>query len=115
MGNAAQIENDQPTILFPEGYHARRESETLFKGYLGGVVVQSPEGLRYKVFFVDPTRLKQDLDDDAEAGRPYFTEPGLVVLPEVTTESIRTAVGGLWREASRTSSPSMMRSPTPST
>jgi hypothetical protein len=32
------------------------------------------------------------------SGRPYYAEPGLIVLPEVTTEAIRQAVSGLLRD-----------------
>jgi len=82
----------RPTIDFPEGYHDRRELETPAKGWLGDVVVRFEEGPRYKVFFYDPVRLQQDLAAEAESGRPYVAEPGLIVLPEVSTESIRKAV-----------------------
>ncbi|SRR5581483_2356503 len=83
------------TIVFPDWYDARCEQETPLKGYLPDVEVRLKDGARYKLYFTDPIRLKQTLEDDAASGRSYYTEPGLIVLPEVTTEAIRQAVSGL--------------------
>lgn len=86
------------TIVFPEWYDSRSEYETPLKGYLPDVEVRLDDGSRYKLYFTDPVRLQQTLDEDAAAGRPYYTEPGLIVLPEVTTQAIQRAVQGLLRE-----------------
>jgi hypothetical protein len=83
------------TVVFPEWYDARLEFETPSKGYLGDVEVHMEDGGRYKLYFVDPVRLQQTLEDDVRAGRNYYTEPGIVVLPEVNTQAIRDAVCGL--------------------
>ncbi len=84
------------SVIFPEWYDDRAEFETPSKGWLPGVEVCLEDGSHYQLFFYDPVRLQQTLEDDAQAGRPYLAEPGLVVLPEVTTESIRRAVAGLY-------------------
>ncbi len=55
------------------------------------------DGRRYGLTFYDPVRLAQTLEDDAQSGQPYFAEPGLVVLPEVSTAAIQAAVPGLLR------------------
>jgi hypothetical protein len=86
------------TIIFPEWYDARCEYETPLKGYLSDVEVRLENGSLYKLYFIDPVRLQQTLEEDAASGRPYYTEPGLIVLPEVTTEAIRQAVSGLLRD-----------------
>jgi hypothetical protein len=91
-------EVSQYTVVFPQWYDARLEYETPAKGYLSGVEVRLGDGLRYQLYFIDPVRLRQTLEDDTEAGRPYFAEPGLVVLPEVSTEAIREAVPALVRD-----------------
>lgn len=85
------------TIVFPEWYDDRCEYETPAKGYLPDVEVRLEDGSRYKLYFTDPVRLQQTLADDTASGRPYYTEPGLVVLPEVTTQAIREAISGLVR------------------
>lgn len=86
------------TILFPDWYDARAEFETPLKGFLNEVVVRLEDGSRYQLHFSDPVRMQQTLEDDTRAGREYYTEPGLVILPEVTTETVRKAVSGLWRD-----------------
>ena len=86
------------TVVFPEWYDARLEHETPSKGYLADVEVRLENESRYRLYFIDPVRLAQNLEDDTQAGRGYFAEPGLVVLPEVTTQAIRDAVAGLYRD-----------------
>lgn len=86
------------TIQLPEDYDAQSKYETPFRGYLSGVVVQLEDGSRYPLFFMDPVRLKQDLDASAKLGRSYLAEVNLIVLPEVTTASVKQAVQGLWQD-----------------
>jgi hypothetical protein len=86
------------TVSFPEGYDDRLEFETPSKGYLRDVLVGLEDGTRYKLFFIDPVRLEQDLQADVADGREYYGEPGMVVLPEVTTEAIRKSISGLLRD-----------------
>jgi hypothetical protein len=83
------------TVMFPDWYDARAEFETPSKGYLPEVEVRLENGVRYKLYFIDLVRLQQTLEDDVQAGREYFAEPGMVVLPQVTTEAIQKAVVGL--------------------
>jgi hypothetical protein len=85
-------------VVLPSWYDERAEAETPAKGYLPDVEVQLAGGGSYRLYFIDPVRLKQTLDDDAQEGRPYFSEPGLVVVPEVTTPGIHKAIAGLFRE-----------------
>jgi hypothetical protein len=86
------------TVVFPDWYDDRAEAEAPAKGYLNGVEVHLASGERYRLYFSDPVRLQQTLEDDTRDGRPYFTEPGLVVIPEVTTQAIHDAVKGLIRD-----------------
>src|SRR5947209_7417634 len=86
------------TISFPEGYDAQAEFEAPFRGYLPDVIVQLEDGSRRRLSFIDPARLGQSLTDNVQMGRAYYTEPGLVILPEVSTEAIHKAVHGLWEE-----------------
>jgi hypothetical protein len=85
-------------IVFPQWYDARCEAETPSKGYLSDVEVHLEDGRRYKLYFTDPVRLQQTLEDDNAQGKTYYTEPGLIVLPEVTTEAIQQAIPGLLRD-----------------
>jgi hypothetical protein len=86
------------TISFPEGYDDRIAFETPSKGYLRDVIIHLEDDSHYQLFFIDPVRLQQDLQADVANGREYYAEPGMVVLPEVTTQTIQRAVAGLWRE-----------------
>jgi hypothetical protein len=85
------------TIVFPDWYDDRCEWETPAKGWLSGVEVHLADGRRYGLTFYDPVRLAQTLEDDARRGQRYFAEPGLVVLPEVSTATIQAAVPDLLR------------------
>ena len=87
---------DAPQVIFPKGFDERAEFETPLKGWLDQVQVQLPDGSRYGVSFIDPVRLQQDLAEYEKLGKPYFAEPGLIVLPQVTPAAIQRAVEELW-------------------
>jgi len=86
------------TLSFPHGYDEQAEFEAPFRGYLRDVIVEMEDGARHQLSFIDMVRLEQNLADNARMGHPYYTEPGLVILPEVSTEAIHLAVQGLWDE-----------------
>lgn len=92
------VSSEPYAIVFPEWYGGRAEFEAPFKGHLSGVVVRLENGPSYNLCFTDRFRLQQTLEDEFNAGREYYMEPGLFVIPEVTTEAIRTAIRGLWRD-----------------
>src|SRR5947207_1270429 len=89
---------EYPLVIFPDGYDERAEFETPSKGWLNQVVVQGEDGSEYPVSFIDPVRLQQDMEEFAKLGTTFFSEPGLIILAEVTTEAIRNAVRHLWRQ-----------------
>jgi hypothetical protein len=86
------------TVQFPSWYDAQAEFETPLKGHLPGVTVRMEDGTSFALYFSDPVCLQQTLADDVRSGRAYYAEPGLVVVPEVTTASIQEVVAGLWRD-----------------
>lgn len=81
---------DDPKIEWPDGYLERREAETPDKGWLE-IKVRLPTG-HYRLCFYDVARLKQALEDELSEGLISFTEPGLIIVPKVTTEVVRRAV-----------------------
>lgn len=85
----------EPIVHYPDWFDERVEWEMTDKGHLQGIVVESEPGLRFSVSFIDPVRLRQDLEALASIGKPYFADPGLIVIPEVTTAAIAAAVKGL--------------------
>src|SRR5205823_214499 len=79
-------------IELPDELSERDEAEMTMKGHLSNVVVRLADGQRYELHFIDPVRLGQELELDAKAGTPYFAEPGLIVVPEVTLPAVRAAI-----------------------
>lgn len=84
-------------VIFPEGFDERGAFEMSLKGWLSARV-ELTDGRHYSVYFIDPVRLRQDLDENAQRGRPYLADPGLIVLPEVTVEAVQEAVHALCEE-----------------
>ena len=85
-------------LVLPDDYDERSAYETPLRGYLEGATVRLVDGSRYSVYFYDPVRLAQDLEEYAKLGRPFLAEPNLIVLPEVTEQAMRAAVERLARE-----------------
>jgi hypothetical protein len=85
-----------PTLIFPPWIDERAKAEAPARGYLSGAVVRCHDEREFPVFFVDPVRLRQELDDNAAAGQPWFAEPNLIVLPEVSVSAMNAAVRALW-------------------
>jgi hypothetical protein len=86
-----------PRVIFPAGFDERAAVEAPFKGWLSAQVALD-DGCRYAVYFSDPMRLQQDVDDAVQNGRPCFAEPGLIIVPEVTVQTIQDAVQFLWKQ-----------------
>ena len=86
-----------PRVIFPAGFDERAAVEAPLKGWLS-VQVELVDGCRYTVYFSDPMRLQQDVDDAVHNGRPCFAEPGLIIVPEVTVQTIQDAVQFLWKQ-----------------
>src|SRR5260221_1330223 len=86
-----------PKIIFPDSFDERAKAEMPLRGCLSHVMVELEDGTRYPVDFIDPTRLAQEVGDNIRLNIPCYAEPGLIVLPEVTLESIEEAVGYLHR------------------
>ena len=87
-------QNTEAQVVFPGSGDERMYIEMSSKGWISATVHLS-NGVKYEVYFSDPIRLKQDLEANIQYGKPYFAEPGLIVLPEVTIEAIHAAVNSL--------------------
>src|SRR5437868_4112651 len=79
-------------VVFPAWYDERGEWEAESKGWLQGAELHSSHGEVYPLFFYDPVRLGQDLEREAQHGKPYIAHPGLIVIPTITREAILQAV-----------------------
>lgn len=81
-----------PIIQYKYGLNEIEEFEMKFKGYRSGVIVECPNKLKYELCFYDPIRLGQDLEDEE-----IIYEAGLVIVKEVTKQSIEKAVLQMWQ------------------
>jgi hypothetical protein len=78
-------------LIFDGGFSEQDEAEATLRGYRSHVWVELSDGSRHPVTFYDVTRLSQTLKDDCAAGRPFFSERGLVILPMVTLANMENA------------------------
>lgn len=79
-------------LFFEGGFDDDEDAEVLMRGYRSHVWAELADGSRHPVTFYDMARLQQTLDDECASGRPFFTEPGLIVLPEVSLAIMEAAV-----------------------
>lgn len=89
------MSHDKFTIQFPAWYDELAETEMYNQGRLTGVVVQLADGRRYPLAFMDSVRVKDEAHERFEQGQACLTEPGLVIVPEVTREAMVRAVAHL--------------------
>lgn len=85
-------------LCFEGGFDERDAVEAEARGYRSLVWAEFEDGSRYQVTFYDLTRLAQTLEDERHAGRPFFSEPGLIVVERVTHRLMEAAVRALGRE-----------------
>ena len=78
-------------LIFEYGFGERDEIETPMRGYRSHVWVELADGSKHPVTFFDTVRLKQELEQEAAGGRPFVGETGLIVLTEVTRETMEGA------------------------
>jgi hypothetical protein len=79
-------------LLWPEGFDQRAEVEAGWRGYLSHARVRLDDGRVFSVYFAEPGRLKQDIE---EAQPSIVAEIGLIVLPEITRHTMEAAVAYL--------------------
>jgi len=83
-------------LYFEGGFDEREAAEVFARGYRSHVWAELDDGSRYQVTYYDVTRLAQTLQDDCAANEhPFFTEPGLIIVPEVTFANMEAAARAL--------------------
>jgi hypothetical protein len=87
--------NKLADIIFEEGFSEADEIDAFQRGYRSHVWVVLDNGSRFQVTFYDITRLTQELNANAKDGQPFFTEPGLIVLKEISRKNMELAVKAL--------------------
>lgn len=87
-----------PTLRFTQPFDEREAFEAHARGYLGFGTVDVAEDRSIPVVFYDSVRLLQDLELEAEHGRAFIAEPGMIVLTEVTRETMEATVMQLFEQ-----------------
>jgi hypothetical protein len=78
-------------LIFECGFTEQDAFEVPLRGYRSHVWVELSDGSKHPVTFFDSVRLAQELAGEVAAGRPFVAEPGLIILQEVTRESMEHA------------------------
>jgi hypothetical protein len=79
-------------IIFPDGFNQRHQHEMTLRGCLSDALVELANGEQYDVDFIEPSRLAHDLAGYVAANIPCYAEPGLIVIQEITMDSIHEAL-----------------------
>ena len=82
-------------LVFEDGYD---EEDDRARGYRTRVWAEMDDGAQYGLSFFDPVRLSQELQCAQQSGMRYFTEPGLIIVPEVTLANMEAAAKALAEE-----------------
>jgi hypothetical protein len=85
-----------PMLTFPLGFNERDEWEMERKGFVYAFL-EYKDGRKYSVMFIDPVRLRQDIQDTLQSGSSYYFERNMVVLPDVTMNEIQNIIPDLIR------------------
>ncbi len=85
-------------LIFECGFTEQDAFEVTVRGYRSHVWVELSDGSKHPVTFFDPVRLAEELAGEELAGRPFVGEPGLIILREVTRESMEQAARTLANE-----------------
>jgi hypothetical protein len=88
---------DTPQLLLEFEIDEQMGNEIEQKGYFEHSYALLPDGSKVRVCFWDPVRLAQDLETEQRLGRPCIGEPGIVIVPKVTCESMQMAIEYLYR------------------
>ena len=86
------MENDEfPKLIFLD-WQEGDEIVINQKGWFCNNVVELANGNRYQVCFFDKGNLIGVLNHSEEEGKPFFIENALIVLSEITIESMNAAI-----------------------
>ena len=87
-----------PKLLFDYTFDEMVALDVQDRGFWEHSKVQLENYSLHPIVFYCPTRLAQDLEEDARHGRPFVIEKGLIVVQSVTRENMERAVSVAARE-----------------
>ncbi|HEY7405681.1 MAG TPA: hypothetical protein VIB39_19305 [Candidatus Angelobacter sp.] len=88
---------DTARLIFTEEFTEELADIVEMKGWCGLGMVELPNGTRFDVLFIEPTRLQSDLESHLRSGRVCVAEPGMIVIPKVTRDYMDAAVQELYK------------------
>ncbi len=81
---------DYPRLVFA---HDVADTDMAPHGYRGDVVVELGDGGVFPVYFYEPDAIREELDARTRSGFGQFiAEPGLVVIPEITLDRMKSSI-----------------------
>lgn len=88
----------RPKLRFAGEFSEQDAFEAQGRGYLSHVMVELEKGCLYPICFYDVVRLQQDLAESSKHGRPFIADPGMIVVEEISLETMEHAIERLWDE-----------------
>ena len=88
----AEKRRKRTKLVFAFDVTERDLSEARDRGYLAHVMVRLDDSLLFPVFFYDIVRLGQDLTEMAQHGQPFIADPGMIVLQEITVQTMEDTI-----------------------
>ncbi|MEO7735552.1 MAG: hypothetical protein ABIY55_31650 [Kofleriaceae bacterium] len=85
-------------LIFEDGFTELDAEDARDRGHRSHVYAELDDGALYQLTYYDLTRLAQDLEVDCGLGRRFLTEPGLIIIPEITLANMEAAARALAAE-----------------
>jgi hypothetical protein len=71
-------------LIFGGGWEPKDAELNQMRGYSSHVWAELDDGSRHPMTFYNTARMQQTLDDAVAQGEPFFSDPGLVIVTDVT-------------------------------
>lgn len=93
-----QSDASGPRLVLPPDFEGVVGAEAELRGWYGSAHVLAPDGKRYPVSFMEPTRLLEDAEREFARGSSVVHEYGVLFVPVVRREQMERAVQQAWAE-----------------
>ncbi len=80
------------SIIFTSGYSEGDDELASIKGHRSDVFYRDDDGHYFELNFITLERLAFDLKGNMEKGVDHFADPGMIVLAEISKDSIVKAI-----------------------
>lgn len=86
------IDQSLPKLRFVREFTDLDELEARNRGYLSHVLADFGDGRLFPLFFYDPVRLQQDLEERSAHDRAFLADPGMIVVQEISLETMERVI-----------------------